>query len=168
MLLHPFAHMGLKVLEAMPSSESGVGAANHSWNFFKRLSHKNPSASFIFNDDIQTSVLSTDWSSATDYCDPIIAGAMLNRLCYLLGVPNWYRETMLFALTAPLQVETLNRDGCPIDKFYTKRGVLMGDPVTKTVLHLHHLIGSRIAGILLYDLFKEDVLDSSSDEENQE
>nr|WPR16645.1 MAG: RNA-dependent RNA polymerase [Lwood associated narna-like virus] len=166
LLLHPFSHMGLKILEAIPSSESGIGAANHSWNFFKRLSHKNPSASFIFNENIQTSVLSTDWSSATDYCDPYIAGAMLNRLCKSLGVPNWYRESMLFALTAPRQVETLDRNGVPVEKFYTSRGVLMGDPVTKVVLHLHHLIGARIAGDLLHDVFKDNVLDSSSESES--
>jgi hypothetical protein len=165
MLLHPFSHMGLKILEAFPSSESGIGAANHAWNFFKRLSHKNPSASFIFNKDIETSVMSTDWSQATDYCDPYIAGAMINRLMSLLGVPKWYRETVHFALCGPRQVETLDRNGAPISKFYTKRGVLMGDPVTKVVLHLHHLIGRRIAGLLLQDVFKDGILDEDSDDD---
>jgi len=163
-LLHPFSHMGLKILEALPSSESGIGAANHAWNFFKRLSHKNPSASFIFNKDIETSVMSTDWESATDYCDPYIAGAMINRFMHLFGVPKWYRETVHFALCAPRQVETLNREGCPIDKFYTSRGVLMGDPVTKVVLHLHHLVGRRIAGLLLQDVFKDGILDDIDEE----
>nr|UYL95394.1 MAG: RNA-dependent RNA polymerase [Tonghua Narna tick virus 4] len=166
LLLHPFSHMGLKILEAIPSSESGIGAANQAWNFFKRLSHKNPSASFIFNEKIETSVHSTDWESATDYCDPYIAGAMLNRFCYLLGVPQWYRETMLFALTGPRQVETLDRNGAPIEVFYTSRGVLMGDPVTKIVLHLHHLIGAKIAGLLLQDVFKDNILDEDSDSES--
>ncbi|BCH36627.1 RNA-dependent RNA polymerase [Aspergillus fumigatus narnavirus 2] len=159
LLLHPMSHIGLKILEVIPSSQSGIGAANHAWNFFKRLSHKNPSASFIFKEDIESSVLSTDWESATDYCDPYIAGAMLNRLLYRLGVPQWYRETVLFALTAPRQVETLDRNGCPIEVFYTSRGVLMGDPVTKVVLHLHHLIGAKIAGLLLQDVFIDNILD---------
>jgi hypothetical protein len=167
LLLHPFSHMGLEILRVFPSSESGIGAANHAWNFFKRLSHKNPSASFIFNEDIESSVVSTDWESATDYCDPLIAGAMLNRMCFRLGVPKWYRETMLFALTAPRQVETLDRDGVPTEKFYTSRGVLMGDPVTKFVLHLHHLVGSRIAGNLLWNIFKENVLDSDAESDGE-
>jgi len=168
LLLHPLSHIGLKLIEAMPSSESGIGAANHAWNFFKRLSHKNPSASFIFNEDIQTSVFSTDWETATDYCDPLIAGAMLNRLLVLLGVPKWYRETCLFALTAPRQVELLDRDGVPIDRFFTKRGVLMGDPVTKVVLHLYHLVGNRIALGLLGDVFKDNILEESDDSEEEE
>jgi len=164
-LLHPFSHMGLKILEALPSSESGIGAANHAWNFFKRLSHKNPSASFIFNKDIETSVMSTDWESATDYCDPYIAGAMINRFMNLLGIPQWYAQTVHFALCAPRQVETLDRNGVPVSKFYTSRGVLMGDPVTKVVLHLHHLVGRRIAGLLLQDVFKDGILDEESDDE---
>jgi hypothetical protein len=170
LLLHPFSHMGLTVIGAMPSSQSGIGAANHAWNFFKRLSHKNPSASFIFDEKIQTSVFSTDWSQATDYCDPAVAGAQLNRLCSLLGVPKWYRETILFALTAPRQVETLDRNQAPIEVFYTKRGVLMGDPVTKVVLHLHHLIGKKMAEILLFDLFKEDAIfmDDMDSEESED
>jgi len=165
-LLHPMSHMGLKILEGVPSSESGIGAANHAWNFFKRLSHKNPSASFIFNEKITTSVMSTDWSQSTDYIDPYIAGAMLNRLLSHLGVPKWYRETVHLALCAPRQVETLDRNGAPVEVFYTSRGVLMGDPVTKVVLHLHHLIGRRIAGLLLQDIFKDGVLNDDSDGES--
>jgi hypothetical protein len=164
MLLHPMSHMGLKYLEVFPSSESGIGAANHAWNFFKRLSHKNPSASFLFREgQNETSVMSTDWSQATDYCDPYIAGAMLNLTTQLLGFPRWYRETALFALTGPRQVETLDRNGAPVDHFYTSRGVLMGDPVTKVVLHLHHLVGRRIAGLLLHDIFIEKIMDDESD-----
>jgi len=168
LLLHPFSHMGLKILEAVPSSQSGIGAANHAWNFFKRLSHKNPSASFVFRDDIETSVFSTDWSVATDHTDPLIAGAMLNRFCYRLGVPQWYRETMLFALTGPRQIETMDRNGVPIEKFYSSRGVLMGDPVTKIVLHLHHLIGSRMAGNMLFDILKHGFLPEEGDYDEPE
>jgi len=165
LVLHPMSHIVLKMLEVIPSSESGVGAANHAWNFFKRLSHKNPSASFIFNKDIETSVMSTDWEDATNFLDTNIAGAMFNRWAELIGVPKWYRETCLFALTAPRQVETIGRDGVPTSLFYTKRGVLMGDPVTKFVLHMHHLCGRRIAGLLLQDIFKDDILDEESDSE---
>jgi hypothetical protein len=167
LLLHPLSHVGLKILEVFPSSESGVGAANHAWNFFKRLSHGNPSADFIFREDVNTVVYSTDWESSTDYCDPYIAGAMLNRLCSKLGVPKWYRETCVFALTAPRQVETLDRNQVPIEVFYTSRGVLMGDPLTKTVLHLHHLVGRRICLELMFLIFKDKILDDESSSEEE-
>jgi hypothetical protein len=168
LLLHPMSHMGLKILEAFPSSESGIGAANHAWNFFKRLSHKNPSAAFVFREDVESVVYSTDWKNATDYCDPYIATAMLSRLLDLLGIPQWYRQTIVFALCAPRQVETLDRNGCPIDCFFTERGVLMGDPVTKVVLHLYHLVGRRIGEDLMYRIFVEGVLDESDEESEDE
>jgi len=164
-LLHPVSHLGLKILEVFPSSESGIGAANHAWNLFKRLSHKNPSASFIFKQDIKSAVFSTDWENATDYGDRYISGLILNRFLNLIGVPKWYRETVVFALTAPRQVETLDKNGCPIEWFYTTRGILMGDPVTKVVLHLFHLVGRRMTEELLHQIFKEKVFDDSSDEE---
>jgi len=162
--LHPLSHMGLKILEAFPSSESGIGAANHSWNFFKRLSHKNPSASFIFREDVETVVMSTDWKNATDHCDHYIAGAMFNRLFSQLGLPTWYRQMAHFALCAPRQVETLDRNGVPVDCFFTKRGVLMGDPVTKVILHLYHLVGRRMSNNLMFKIFKDN-FESDSEEE---
>jgi hypothetical protein len=167
LVLHPLSHMGLKFLEVFPSSESGIGAANHAWNLFKRLSHNNPSAAFLFKEDLQVVVMSTDWKTATDFCDHFIARAMLNRLLAYFGVPQWYRETVLFALTAPRQVETLDRTGCPVSKFYTSRGVLMGDPLTKVVLHLYHLIGRRIMEDLLFRIFKENVLDESDHSDDE-
>jgi len=164
-LLHPMSHLGLKVLEVFPSSESGIGAANHAWNVFKRLSHKNPSAYFLFKEEIRTAVYSTDWEQATDYGDRYISGAILNRFLNLLGVPKWYREAIVFALTAPRQVETLDKKGCPVDWFFTTRGILMGDPCTKVVLHLFHLVGRRLTEDLLHQIFKEKDFDISSDEE---
>jgi len=161
-LLHVISHIGLKLIEAFPSSESGVGAANHAWNFFKRISRKNPSADFLFKEKNPV-VFSTDWKNATDFCDHYIAHAMLNRFLDLIGVPKWYRETACFALFSPRQVETLDRKRCPIDHFFTKRGVLMGDPVTKVVLHLYHLVGRRLACNLMHGLFEAELSDEESE-----
>jgi len=170
LLLHPLSHIGLKMLEVFPSSQSGVGAANHAWNFFKRISRKNPAADFIFR-EIDTVVFSTDWQNATDFCDHYIAQAMLNRFLYLIGTPKWYRETVCFALFAPRQVETLDRNQVPTERFFTKRGVLMGDPVTKVVLHLYHLVGRNLAANLLPGIFdpidSEDESDSEYDSESE-
>jgi len=143
MLLHVLSHVLLEYLSVIPSSESGIGAANHAWNFFKRLSHKNPHASFLFGDG-ENYLFSTDWEQATDYCDHTVAMAMLNRLCIMLGIPEYYRETCVFALCAPRQVEFIDPEGKTLEMFLTTRGELMGDPVVKVILHLYHLI-SRFA-----------------------
>jgi hypothetical protein len=147
-LLHVLSHVLLEFLKGIPSSNSGVGAANHAWNFFKRLSHKNPSANFIFGDEDKY-LFSTDWEQATDFCDHYIAQSILNRFCHLLGVPVWYRETCVFAVCAPRQVETLDRESKVLEMFLTERGELMGDPVVKFILHAYHLVTRESARMLI-------------------
>nr|UYL94522.1 MAG: RNA-dependent RNA polymerase [Leptosphaeria biglobosa narnavirus 5] len=143
MMLHVLSHVLLEYIRVIPSSRSGVGAANHAWNFFKRLSHKNPSANFIFGDK-DTYLFSTDWKNATDYCDHMVAQAMINRLCYNIGVPAWYRQTAVFALCAPRQIEEMDEDKL-LSRYFTTRGELMGDPVVKVILHCYHLVARYAA-----------------------
>jgi hypothetical protein len=138
-LLHVLSHVLLEYISDIPSSASGVGAANHAWNFFKRISHKNPSSSFVFS-KTENFVFSTDWETATDYCDHKVAAAILNNLCCQLGVPQWYRQTCVFALCAPRQIEFVDENERTLESFISKRGILMGDPVSKAVLHCYHLI----------------------------
>ncbi|QJT93762.1 RNA-dependent RNA polymerase [Erysiphe necator associated narnavirus 30] len=144
MLLHVLSHVLLEYLTMIPSSESGVKAGNHAWNFFKRLSHKNPRANFIFGDK-DVYLFSTDWETATDYCNQTVAQVILNHLCTALGIPRWYRETCVFALCAPRQVEFIDEKSKLLEVFYTERGELMGDPVTKVILHYYHLVARESA-----------------------
>jgi len=137
-LLHVLSHVFLEFLRVIPSSESGVKAANHAWNFFKRLSHKNPSGNFIF--DNEGFMFSTDFEQATDFVDHDVGRSLLANLCRLFGIPKWYAETCTFALCAPRQVEYLDPEGKTLEMFLTKRGMLMGDPVTKVILHVYHLV----------------------------
>jgi len=141
-LLHVLSHVLLEFISAIPSSRSGVRAANHAWNFFKRLSHKNPAGNFIFEGD--NFVFSTDWEEATDWLDHLISQLIVNRLCYNVGVPTWYRQTCVFALCAPRQVEEMDEDKI-LSRYFTTRGELMGDPVTKVILHCCHLVARHAA-----------------------
>lgn len=150
-LLHVLSHVLLEYLKAIPSSESGVGAANHAWNFFKRISHKNPNANFIFGDKNDVLLFSTDWEQATDFCDHSVSQAILNNLCICLGIPNWYRQTCVFALCAPRQVEFVDPEGKTLERFFTSRGELMGDPVVKVILHYDHLVAREALKLLLWE-----------------
>jgi hypothetical protein len=143
-LLHVLSHVLLEYLSAIPSSRSGIGAANHAWNFFKRLSHKNPVGKFIFEKDVY--VFSTDWEEATDWLDHLISQLIVNRLCNNVGIPTWYRQTVVFALCAPRQVEEIDQDSKILSRYFTTRGELMGDPVVKVILHICHLV-ARYAAI---------------------
>jgi len=143
-LLHVLSHVLLDYLRVIPSSESGVKAANHAWNFFKRLSHKNPAGNFLFENE-ETLLFSTDWKQSTDFIDHNVGRAILACLCQIMGIPKWYAQTCTFALCAPRQVEFLDPENKVLSMFLTKRGMLMGDPVTKVVLHTYHLISRIIA-----------------------
>jgi hypothetical protein len=143
-LLHVLSHVLLEYLSSIPSSRSGIGAANHAWNFFKRLSHKNPVGKFIFEKDVY--VFSTDWEEATDWLDHLISQLIVNRLCNNVGIPTWYRQTVVFALCAPRQVEEIDQDSKILSRYFTTRGELMGDPVVKVILHICHLV-ARYAAI---------------------
>nr|UYL94520.1 MAG: RNA-dependent RNA polymerase [Leptosphaeria biglobosa narnavirus 4] len=143
-LLHVLSHVLLEYLKVIPSSESGVKAANHAWNFFKRLSHKNPSGNFLFENE-EVLLFSTDWEQASDFIDHNVARAIMAGLCYSMGIPKWYAQTCTFALCAPRQVEYLDPEGKTLECFLTKRGVFMGDPVTKVILHTYHLVSRQVA-----------------------
>jgi hypothetical protein len=144
LVLHVMSHVLLEYIRVIPSSASGVSAANHAWNFFKQISHKNPDANWIFGDK-DSYLFSTDWEQATDYCDHTVAAAIINRLSFNVGFPRWYRETCCFALTAPRQVEEIDPSDKTLGCYYTRRGVLMGDPVTKVILHAYHLVARFMA-----------------------
>jgi len=138
MALHVFSHVGLEYLKLIPSSESGVGAANHAWNFFKRMSQTNPRGEFVLGDE-DVFLFSTDWETATDFMESKVTASILNHLCEVLGIPTWYRKVIICALTQPRQVEFYDNDHL-LQRFFTGRGTLMGDPGTKVVLHLYHLV----------------------------
>lgn len=143
-ILHVFSHVGLEYLRGIPSSQSGISAANHAWNFFKRMTNANPAGDFIFGDE-DIYLFSTDWETATDFMEHRVTADMLNHFCTILGIPQWYRRVIVLLLCQPRQVEFLDEESRILDRFYTGRGTLMGDPVTKVVLHLYHLICRKAA-----------------------
>jgi len=140
-LLHPISHLLLDVLALVPSSTSGVKAANHAFEFYKRLSHKNPTGSFIM-DEKSIWVLSSDLETATDFANPYIVRIILNVFLgkHCLGIPSLYKILILKLLTDTRTVYSEIRK----ESFQTTRGCLMGDPVTKFVMHMLHLVGKEI------------------------
>nr|WLJ60692.1 MAG: putative RdRp [Plasmopara viticola lesion associated narnavirus 46] len=141
-LLHPISHVLLDVLALVPSSATGIKAANHAFEFYKRLNHKNPRGNFIFN-ETDLWVLSSDLETATDYANPHIVRLILHVFMgtHGLGVPSAYRFMVMKLLTEPRLVIDPHSNG----DFMTTRGCLMGDPVTKFVMHLMHLVAKEIA-----------------------
>jgi len=141
-LLHPIAHVLLEILESIPSQKAGVSAANHAFELYKRLSHGNPSSGFIFGDK-DIFALSSDLETATDYMNPYIARIFLSVFLgpSCCGLPPFYTEVILRLLTLPRKVY-YERER---DEFTSTCAVLMGDPVTKFVLHMTQLVSQQMA-----------------------
>jgi hypothetical protein len=144
-LLHPISHILLDILALVPSSATGIKAANHAFEFYKRLNHKNPRGSFVF-DEIDLWVLSSDLETATDFTNPYVAMAILQVFLgpSCLGIPKIYRLIIIKLLCEPRLVIDPHTN----EEFMTTRGCLMGDPVTKFVLHMVHLVGKEITNNL--------------------
>jgi hypothetical protein len=141
MLLHPISHVLLDILKLVPSSESGTGAAHHAFNFYKRLTARNPAAEFIF-EPTDLWVLSSDLETATDYANPWIVKTILQVFMgpRCLGVPDFYRNLVTYLLTEPRLVINNKTN----EEFRTTRGCLMGDPVTKFAMHMMHLVAKEV------------------------
>jgi len=143
-VLHPLSHVTLEYLREHPSARSGVGAANHAWNFFKRLSLQNPAGAFVLGDE-DIWLFSTDWETASDKANSLITAHTLNKVCRVTGIPEHYRRVCVFALAQPRQVEFKDPEDKTLCRFFTQSGTLMGDPCTKTIMQWLHLIADKAA-----------------------
>jgi len=158
------------------SSHSGMAAANHGWNLFNYLSSRElEDIVFEVNDrqevayegyvercdtftDLFTS--STDYEEATDQMLHSVAKDLGDAWMRKCGIPSVLRGIVNKTCFVPRNVffyaEGVLKDigdpapdiGDNINKVVLRKGVLMGDPLTKVVLHLCNVVarhlGSRI------------------------
>jgi hypothetical protein len=150
-LLQPLAHVFSVLVASLPSSTTGMKASNHMWDFYKRMSPLVP-VNDIFGHDKhpgrETYLCSEDWSEATDRFDPLVANFLVKEFGRHMGLPRFYIELCARAISVPRRL-FLGRDpsnGDLREPAGTKvLGCLMGDPLTKQILHLSHNVVRKIA-----------------------
>lgn len=167
------------------SSASGMGKANHGWNLFCRLMsdelkdmvfdtesrEENPYEGYVERTDTFKNLYmsSTDYSEATDFMDHNVAKDLGSAWMQKCGIPRLLRAIVCKTCFEPREVffhakGVLQDFGHPRPDYGTgirsvtlKNGVLMGDPLTKVVLHLTNVvtrhIGSRLHEADFYDNF---------------
>jgi len=143
------------------SSQSGMGASNHGWNFFNSLSgelEKEDVFSLLHREETTFEgyvertdtfedlfVSSTDYEEATDLLEHKVAADLGVPWMHKCGIPKVLRGIVIETCYKPREVffkaTGLLKDlGEPVEgdihKITLRRGVLMGDPLTKPVLHL--------------------------------
>jgi len=155
------------------SSTSGMGKANHGWNLFCRLmsdelkdlvfsvDHRDENAyeGYVERTDTFKNlfVSSTDYQEATDQLDHTVAADLGRAWMAKCGIPKLLQalvyntcykpRTVFFRATGALKTFGQPRPdmGDDIRAVQLVRGVLMGDPLTKPVLHLINVVTRRLS-----------------------
>jgi hypothetical protein len=152
------------------SSESGMGKSNHGWNLFREIFSEEMVAD-IFEEDTRedenfvgyserTISWKTVYASSTDYQEatdrmvhPLgrILGLTWMRKC---GIPPYLRGLVVAVCYGPRRIYFRGKghlssygestDDPDIRFIVLRRGVLMGDPLTKVVLHLANILARRL------------------------
>jgi hypothetical protein len=152
------------------SSTSGMSKAHHGWNFFKELFTED-FKDIVFNihdrhEDVYAAysqvreeysnafVSSTDYTTATDYLLHEVAEIIGNKWMIRCGIPpvlrgivtsTCYRpRSIFFRAEGPLK-DIGHKDPVTGNRcVQLVRGVLMGDPLTKIVLHFVNIVTRHI------------------------
>jgi hypothetical protein len=164
------------------SSASGMGKSHHGWNLFKDFTSEEM-FDLLFTEDRKRRVedafhdhvdrvqywqdlylCSTDYQEATDRMVHRFARTISLKWMRKCGIPPllqgivlgicYQPRTVYFTGTGPLADIGRKEDG-DIRTVTLYRGVLMGDPLTKVVLHFANIISRRIGeGLASSDAFR--------------
>jgi hypothetical protein len=165
------------------SSQSGMGKSNHGWNLFLRLSsaeledmvfHLDEREETPYEGHVERTdtfaplyVSSTDYKEATDKLRHYVAADLGGAWMRKCGIPRLLRaivhktcfvERRVYFYAAGV-LETLGTKspemGENINFVTLRQGVLMGDPLTKPILHLVNVVTRHIGSRLHDDDFYE-------------
>jgi len=151
-LLQPVAQLLKSAFLRLESTRGGMDKQHHMWEFYKRIQP------YMVNDlrmpgdppkNHETFFYFEDWSMATDNFHKHAAAIMMHKTLEFLGVPRFYSRLCELALTAP-RINMLNPGEkipdniCP-QMFISQRGIFQGDPVTKNMLQLCHIVSREVA-----------------------
>jgi len=162
--LTPASKITQDTLAELPEHEAGLTASQHEWRHQKRISTVSDESSFIYN--IQTGRTNPwvvhsfkDWTESTDFIGKAIGWAHLKALLNYISFPEGYMKLLMIAITEPQPVtevvalrnfedELLTSD--PIEwNGVINEGFMMGNPMTKSILHLVHVSERNIVRHML-------------------
>jgi hypothetical protein len=134
-ILSPLGKILLEIMSQYPECQSGVSASRHGWNAMKDLTPSKPGLSWMFYGERNLRILSSDLEEATDSVEFVISEKIIRTWGGILQLPSFYIDLVvdIFCTGRPVYYK-----GMPIG--ITKRGALMGDPLTKAILTSLHII----------------------------
>jgi hypothetical protein len=156
--LTPAGKLCQSILANLPEHKAGLEMAAHDWIHTRRISSESEESGFIY--DHRTGRLRSDivhsfkdWTESTDFISKYVGLAHLRGLMDFIGFPIKYRDLLLRTIISPQPVEetVLHKRGAfssdDIDSEVSivpwtgaiREGYMMGNPITKTILHLVHI-----------------------------
>jgi len=158
------------------SSESGMGRSNHGWNLFRDFfseemynelftERKPLREEDTYADHVERRVVwedcfvgSTDYQEATDRMVHTLADIIGDRWMRMCGIPRTLQGIVRAVCFRPRRVffygtGPLKNLGTPVDgdlrSTDLNRGVLMGDPLTKVILHFCNILAREVGSSLV-------------------
>jgi len=163
--LVPGSKMLQHVLSELPEHLVGLKSSGDAWKFQQRLSFKGDGR-FIYSKNGAVNKFFfaySDWTEATDNINRYVGLAHLKTLMNYVGFPSAYREMInyLLALPQPVHEVRANYEELFDQLIYSgqiRQGFMMGNPMTKTILHLLHVSEKRTAAMYIKHTYNKDVL----------
>jgi hypothetical protein len=127
-VLQPLSHLLLEWLKSIPELHSGLKLERDAWECYTSLgSNLDTNREWIY----RSKAFCFDLETATDYGNWNVGRQLYDWITNHLGIPKFYREICSKLLFSPRPVWFRGKH-----IHTTKRGWLMGDPVTKVILTL--------------------------------
>jgi len=150
-MLAPASKISQKVLAKMPDHTAGLEAGAHDWVFTKRVGGTSPESGFLYERTGRVRKQSVfgymDWTEATDKMWKRIGIAHLKAFFQYIKFPKFYGVLTMMLIREPQRVKEIHQvtntpDGIEKDIIqwngYIREGFMMGNRMTKTILHLAH------------------------------
>jgi len=162
--LTPASKITQGALALLPEHKAGLLESGHEWRHQKRVSALSDESGFIYEPTTgftRSNIFHffKDWTESTDFITKSVGWALLKGLFDFLAFPSKYGRLVLQAVLEPQPVvETIHRTilddgGDSIEPIkwngFIRDGFMMGNPMTKTILHLAHIPGRECAELFL-------------------
>jgi len=150
--LTPAAKLTQGLLAMLPEHRAGLLESGHEWRHQKRISALSDESGFIY--DSRTGKLQRevrhvfkDWTESTDFICKSVAYTHLRAFLDFVDFPQMYKRLLLKTIVEPQPVtEVVSRrfvngeeEVDPVKwSGSINEGFMMGNPMTKTILHLVH------------------------------
>jgi len=150
-VLIPASKISQKVLAEIPEHRAGLELGSHDWHHTKRISGESPESRFMYDSArgrLHKNIIMgfMDWTEATDRMKKMIGIAHLQGFWGYIQFPEKYGQLVMALIRLPQLVSeeilVAHPDEEPSILKWTgtiNEGFMMGNQMTKTILHLSHL-----------------------------